>query len=102
MRSREPAATSTRPPLRTRDISSSGAAPAPEPTLSTLRARLRQVEKDMGPLDRSRVRLAARLAEVADHRELASIGAELAGVAAAIEALEERWLELGAAIEARS
>ena len=56
----------------------------------------------MGPLDRSRARLAARLAEVGDHRELASIGAELAGVAAAIEALEDRWLELGAAIEARS
>ena len=102
LRTREPAAASPRPPVRARDVASIVAAPAPEPSLSTLRARLRQVEKDMGPLDRARARLAARLAEVGDHRELASIGAELAGVAAAIEALEERWLELGAAIEARS
>jgi len=75
---------------------------APGPTLSTLRARLRQVEKDMAPLERTRARLEARLAEVTDHRELAAIGEELARAAGALAGLEEQWLDLGAQIEDRS
>ena len=56
----------------------------------------------MAPLERTRARLEARLAEVTDHRELAAIGEELARAAGALAGLEEQWLDLGAQIEDRS
>jgi len=67
--------------------------------LSALRARFRQVEKDMAPLGRKRTTLEARLTATDDHRELASIGAELATAVEALGRLEEEWLALGAEIE---
>jgi ATP-binding cassette subfamily F protein uup len=88
-------------------------APAPAPataatasgpagrSLSALRNRLRQVEKELGPLDKKRVALEAELAAAADHRALAEVGERLAVLTGRIAALEEEWLELGAAIEDR-
>ena len=72
------------------------------PTLGSLRNRVRQIEKEMAPLDRRRGKLEKQLADLADHREIASVGEELATVVAAIGALEEQWLELSAQIEDRS
>ena len=65
-------------------------------------ASVRQIEKEMVPLDRRRGRLEQQLAEVTDHRAIATTGAELATVVAAIGALEEQWLELSTEIEERS
>ncbi len=70
--------------------------------LGTLRNRVRQIEKEMVPLDRRRGRLEQQLAEITDHRAIATTGAELATVVAAIGALEEQWLELSTEIEERS
>ncbi len=67
--------------------------------VTALRARFRQVEKDMAPLGRIRTNLEARLTSTDDHRELASIGAELATAVEALGRLEEQWLALGAEIE---
>jgi ATP-binding cassette subfamily F protein uup len=70
-------------------------------SLSALRNRLRQVEKELGPLDKKRAALEAELAAAADHRALAELGERLAELTGRITALEEEWLELGAAIEDR-
>ena len=51
--------------------------------------------------DRKRAQLETTLAAAADHREMATIGAALAEVVGELGALEDRWLELGAEIEAR-
>jgi chromosome segregation ATPase len=70
-------------------------------SVQALRSRLRQVEKAMAPLERSKTKLEARLAEASDRHALAEVGEELAGIVQRLHALEEEWLELGAAIEAR-
>jgi hypothetical protein len=98
-------ATSTPMPTPPAGPAARGAAPASSaggPSLGSLRNRVRQIEKEMTPLDRRRGRLEAQLAALADHREIATVGAELATVVEAIGALEEQWLELSAQIEERS
>ena len=80
--------------------------PADEgPTPSTLRRHLQDAEKELARLERERARLDAQVTDAAaagDHAALAAFGAEVARVQAAVEAAEERWLEAGAALEARS
>ena len=69
---------------------------------STLRHRLRDTEKELAVLTRKRDGLTPKLdvaATSGDHAELARVGTELAALAAAIDALEERWLELAAEAE---
>ncbi|MGD9752624.1 MAG: ATP-binding cassette domain-containing protein, partial [Acidimicrobiia bacterium] len=69
---------------------------------STLRHRLRDTEKELQVLGRKRDALTPKLeaaGAAADHAELARIGTELAELTAAIDALEERWLELAAEAE---
>ena len=81
---------------------SSASAEAKPANVAALRARFRQVEKDMAPLGRTRTQLEGRLASTDDHRTLASIGAELATVVDALARLEEQWVALGAEIEDRT
>ena len=81
---------------------SSASAEAKPANVAALRARFRQVEKDMAPLGRTRTKLEGRLASTDDHRTLASIGAELATVVDALARLEEQWVALGAEIEDRT
>ncbi len=74
------------------------------PTPSTLRRRLQDAEKELASLERDRARLEAQVADAAaagDHAALAELGAEVARVQQDVEAAEERWLEAGAALEAR-
>jgi ATP-binding cassette subfamily F protein uup len=69
------------------------------PTASTLRARLRSVERELQPLEKRRAELEERLAATSDHRDLASLGEQLAAVGTEIEVLEERWLEIAGQLE---
>jgi ATP-binding cassette subfamily F protein uup len=64
------------------------------PSPSTLGRRLRDTEQAMAKAQRRRDQLTERLAEAADHTELARIGAELAEAQAELDALEEQWLTL--------
>src|SRR5690606_3445039 len=84
---------------RRQDAAATPAAPAKGPSPSTLRARLRQVEKELQPLEKRRAALTEQLASTTDHRELAALGEELAGVTREVEALEERWLELAGQLD---
>jgi ATP-binding cassette subfamily F protein uup len=76
-----------------------GVARAKGPSPSTLRARLRQVEKELQPLEKRRAALTERLASTTDHRELADLGEQLAAVSSEVVALEERWLELAGELD---
>jgi ATP-binding cassette subfamily F protein uup len=69
------------------------------PSLSTLKVRIREVERGLAPLERRRAELEHQLATAIDHRALAALGEELATVTEQIGALEERWLELSAQLE---
>jgi ABC transport system ATP-binding/permease protein len=65
------------------------------PSKSTQGFQLREVEKEIAKLDRSKVKLEADLiAAGSDHVKLAKLGAQLGEVATALQAAEERWLEL--------
>ena len=68
----------------------------------TMLASVGQIERDMAPLQRNRAKLEEKLAGTTDHRDLAAVGADLASIVAKLETLEERWLEVGAAIEDRA
>ncbi len=69
-------------------------------SMSTLRHQLKTVEKDMTKAEEARDRLQGELAAAgADHGALARIGSELATAQGALDALEEQWLELSAALE---
>jgi ATP-binding cassette subfamily F protein uup len=69
------------------------------PSASTLGYRLREAEKVVSRLERQRDKLAATLAGATDHREMARVGAELAGVQAELDASEELWLDLASQAE---
>ena len=86
---------------------SPAAGPAPAespagPTPSTLRHRMKDLEREMRPLENRRSRLEADLADAGhDHQRLGRVGAELTEVQAELAALEEEWLHLGEQLEAR-
>ena len=74
---------------------SSPRASAPRgPSPSTIGRRLRDTEQAITKAQRSVDRLREALAGTTDHRELASVGAELAAAQAELDRLEEQWLEL--------
>jgi ATP-binding cassette subfamily F protein uup len=80
------------------------AKPAGGPTPSTLRRRVQDAEKDIARLERERTRLEAQVTDAAaagDHAALAELGTAIAKVQQEIASAEERWLEAGAALEAR-
>ncbi len=55
----------------------------------------------MADLEARRTALSADMERAGgDHEALARLGAELADVAAELETVEERWLELGTELEA--
>lgn len=60
---------------------------------------MKQVEKQLQPLEKRRGVLEEQLAATTDHREIASLGEELAAVSGQIAELEERWLELATELE---
>jgi ABC transport system ATP-binding/permease protein len=64
------------------------------PSPSTLSRRLRDTEQQMAKVQRRRDQLVDKLQSATDHRELSTLGAELAEVQAELDVLEERWLEL--------
>jgi ATP-binding cassette subfamily F protein uup len=71
---------------------------------ATLRALLKEAEKDLARLDRARSRLDAAVTEAAqvnDHEALRRLGEELAGVQAEVAAAEERWLAVSEELESR-
>ena len=77
---------------------------APGRTPSTLRRLLQDEEKALARLDRERTRLSRAVTQAAadgDHEALAALGTEAAGVDVEVAATEERWLALGAELEAR-
>ena len=74
------------------------------PTSSTLRRRLQDVDKELARLGRERAALEGRVADAAaagDHGALAELGSAIARLDAALADAEERWLDLGAQLEAR-
>jgi ATP-binding cassette subfamily F protein uup len=110
---RERAAQRTTGTLRRSAPAGTSAAPAREqpaqaaerprkvPTVSTLKARLRHVEREMAPLESRRAELEAAIATIVeDHRELAALSAQLAEVGEKLGVLEERWLEIAEELEA--
>ena len=60
----------------------------------TIGRRLRDIEQEMARAQVRRDRLADELSNAVEHTELARIGSELAAAQAALDAVEERWLEL--------
>ncbi len=98
-------------------VTTTASSPAPDPAPSsrpakakagrshaTLRALLRDDEKELARLDRARVRLEVAVGEAArahDHVALASLGAELAVVQESVATAEQRWLEVSEELESR-
>jgi ATP-binding cassette subfamily F protein uup len=90
-----PSPSSPSPPPRgtkRRGAGTSGRSP------STLRRLLSQAERELERLAARRDELVAELTG-ADHRRAAALGAELAGIDAALVEAEERWLDLGVELE---
>jgi ABC transport system ATP-binding/permease protein len=61
---------------------------------STVRRRLVQAERELELANRARDAAAVALADVADHRELAQLSITLSAAQVAVDASEERWLDL--------
>jgi ATP-binding cassette subfamily F protein uup len=74
--------------------------PAAGRSPSTVRRQLGQVEREVQAATERRDRLTVEMASLADHRELARIGDELAAAQHELDAAEERWLALAAEAEA--
>ncbi len=71
---------------------------------ATLRAQLKEAEKELARLERERSRLEDAVAAAAgsgDHAALAGLGADLGRVQDALGAAEERWLAVSEELEAR-
>jgi ABC transport system ATP-binding/permease protein len=71
---------------------------------STLRAHLKEAEKDVARLERSRARLEGEVtqaAAAADHAALRRLGEDLTAVQADLAAAEERWLAVSEELDAR-
>ncbi len=88
---------------RTTPSAPTGSAPAKARTPSTLRRLIQDAEKELAKLGRRRAALEERVAaaaEAGDHAGLAEIGDQMAGIDVEVAAVEERWLELGAELEA--
>jgi ATP-binding cassette subfamily F protein uup len=71
---------------------------------STLRAALKEAEKDIARLERTRARLEGEVGEAAagnDHAALRTLGAELAAVHTELSTAEDRWLAVSEELEAR-
>ena len=88
---------------RTTPSAATGPAPAKARTPSTLRRLIQDAEKELAKLDKRRAALEERVAAAAaagDHAGLAELGDQWPAIDAEVAAVEERWLELGAELEA--
>jgi ABC transport system ATP-binding/permease protein len=78
-------------------------APAPKPvprrTTSTLNRLMAQAEKTLDAAVTARDALATELQSATDHVRITALSTELAVASAAVDAAEERWLELAAEAE---
>ncbi|MGK2950444.1 MAG: ABC-F family ATP-binding cassette domain-containing protein [Acidimicrobiales bacterium] len=71
---------------------------------ATLRALLKDAERDLARFDRAKRRLedeVSAAAKAGDHAALARLGAELAGVQGEVADAEERWMAVSEELEAR-
>ncbi|HAY68014.1 MAG TPA: glycerophosphodiester phosphodiesterase [Acidimicrobiaceae bacterium] len=66
---------------------------------STLRHRLKETEKLIKKADKSVTALTNQLANATDHSTMASLGTELHTAQAALDALEEQWMETSLELE---
>ena len=66
---------------------------------STLRHRLKETEKLIKKADKSVTALTAQLANATDHSTMASLGTELHTAQAALDTLEEQWMETSLELE---
>jgi ATP-binding cassette subfamily F protein uup len=64
------------------------------PSASTVGRRLRETEQAIARAQRARDRLVDELGAATEHAALARLGVDLAAAQAALDELEERWLEL--------
>ena len=64
------------------------------PSPSTLRHRVKELDKELARLERRRTALTKQLESATDHEVLADVGRSLAEVEAEIAAAEDLWLEL--------
>lgn len=69
------------------------------PSKSTLRHRLKDLEKQMRKAEKTVTRLTDELAEASDHEQLASLGTELGTAQAELDTLEEQWMETSLELE---
>ncbi|MEM9517375.1 MAG: ABC-F family ATP-binding cassette domain-containing protein, partial [Actinomycetota bacterium] len=69
------------------------------PSPSTMRRRLREVEKVMTAAQRRVTRLTDELAGVTEHEALTRIGDQLSGAQTELDAAEAEWLELAEQLE---
>ena len=73
---------------------------AAKPSLSTLRHRLRTLDRELAPLQARKAELVAALADAtSDHRRLESTAAELAALTEQLSALEDEWLTVASQLD---
>ncbi len=89
--SRAPAAAAAKVVSGSKPAGSNAAKPASQYTIGR---QMRDAEQAIAKLQKQVDRLHEQLATTTDHMVLASVGAELAVAQAALNELEERWLEL--------
>ncbi|MEM7094035.1 MAG: ABC-F family ATP-binding cassette domain-containing protein [Actinomycetota bacterium] len=70
------------------------------PSKSTLRHRLKEIDKAMAKAQKNVDALQERLDATVDHDSLAQLGTELAGAQAELDGLEEQWVEISLQLEA--
>ena len=66
---------------------------------STLRHRLKEVEKQMRKAEKTVASLTAELAEATDHERMAELGTDLHAAQAELDDFEEQWMETSLELE---
>ncbi len=69
------------------------------PTAGTFRHRVKQLEKQMRPLERRRDELHAAIDGEGDYERIGDLGAELTEVEQDLSRLEDDWLDLSEQLE---
>jgi ATP-binding cassette subfamily F protein uup len=93
-----------RPPPNTPRFAIGGERSGTQRSPSTLRRLLQDADKELARLAKRRTVLEADVTAAAgagDHERLGQLGREMADLDAQVAEVEERWLELGAELEAR-
>jgi ATP-binding cassette subfamily F protein uup len=87
---------------RNRSAAAAGSGPGGkrEPSKSTLRHRLKQIDRDMAKAQKRVETLSERLERTTDHGELVELGTDLAEAQSELDRLEEAWVEVSLTLEA--